>query len=79
LKVKADKTTDADFQATSAETDNISSFQKYRLLQSNGLLVETAYHQEEGELQHSFSFARSNYNNWSFNFAEEIPLGSVKH
>lgn len=64
---------------TTAETEKADSSRKYRLLQSNALLVETAYHQDEGELQHSFSFARGNRGNWSFNFTEEIPLGGEKH
>lgn len=55
------------------------SGQKYRLLQSNGLLVETAYHQESGELQHTFSMSRTNRRSWSSVFTEEIPLGSDKH
>lgn len=61
------------------EKQNNSSGNKYRLLQSNGLLVETAYHQEKGELQHGFSFSRTNRRNWSTSFGEEIPLNSKKH
>jgi hypothetical protein len=53
--------------------------QEHRLLQSNGFLVETAYLQEEGELQHNFTFSRTNRRNWSMVVNEEIPLGSEKH
>lgn len=57
----------------------VSSSQKYRLLQSNDFLVDTAYLQEKGELQHSFTLTRTNRRNWSTNFSEEISLGSEKH
>lgn len=50
----------------------------YRLLQSNGLLVETPYLQDAGELQHGVSFTRFG-GVWTTRFNEEIPLGSEKH
>lgn len=50
-----------------------------RRLQSNGLLVEGAYHQEKGEVQHSFSVARTRGGEWSSAFTQEWPLWSEKH
>jgi hypothetical protein len=64
---------------TSAKPEKADSSQKYRLLQSNDFLVDTAYLQEENELQHTFTFSRTNHSNWSAVFNEEIPLGSEKH
>ena len=75
---KSNTEQEADSSSEMGEKSDLSG-QKYRLLQSNGMLVETAYHQEKNELQHTFSFVRTNRRNWSFNFTEEIPLGSDKH
>lgn len=50
-----------------------------RLLQSNGFLVEGAYLQEEGEVQHTFTFARARGGEWSSAFSQEWPLWSEKH
>lgn len=50
-----------------------------RRLQSNGFLVEGAYLQEEGEVQHTFTFARARGGEWSSAFAQEWPLWSEKH
>lgn len=50
-----------------------------RFLQSNGLLVETAYHQEAGEVQHSVSFARSSREGWASVVSQEWPVFSEKH
>lgn len=57
----------------------VDSSWKYRLLQSNSFLVETAYLQEETELQHNFTFLRSKGGKWSMVFSEEIPLASDRH
>lgn len=50
-----------------------------RFLQSNGLLVETAYHQEEGEVQHTFTFSHSRQGGWASVIAQEWPVFSEKH
>lgn len=50
-----------------------------RLLQSNGLLVDTAYHQEDGEVQHSLTFSRSRKDGWASAVSQEWPLFSEKH
>lgn len=71
--------TESESDSTSAESELGDSSQKYRLLQSNDFLVETPYLQEEGELEHSFSFSRTNRRRWSMVFTEELPLGSEKH
>jgi hypothetical protein len=50
-----------------------------RLLQSNGLLVDTAYHQEDGEVQHALTFSRSRKDGWASAVSQEWPLFSEKH
>jgi Putative MetA-pathway of phenol degradation len=75
---KTDRDGDISENESKAAKRDLSG-QKYRLLQSNGLLVETAYHQEAGELQHTFAMSRTNRRNWASVFTEEIPLGSGKH
>lgn len=51
----------------------------YRLLQSNGLLIEEAYHQETGEVQHTFRATRERNGLWTSAFSQEWPLWSEKH
>lgn len=51
----------------------------YRFLQSNGLLIEEAYHQETGEVQHTFSATRERSGLWTSAFSQEWPLWSEKH
>lgn len=50
-----------------------------RLLQSNGFLVEGAYHQEDDEVQHSIKVIRSNDGVWHSTLSQEWPLLSEKH
>lgn len=52
---------------------------KYRRLQSNGLLVETAYHQDGDDMQHTFMMRRDGEHYWASEFRSEIPLGSSRH
>ena len=61
--------------ANEAEETNANP---YRLLQSNGMLVETPFLQDENELQHGVSLTRSG-GVWTTRFAEELPLGSARH
>src|SRR6266545_2451598 len=58
--------------ATKREDENPFS----RFLQSNGLLVETAYHQEAGEVQHAISFSRSSREGWASRISQEWPVFS---
>jgi len=51
----------------------------HRLLQSNGLLVDTAYHQEDGEVQHALTFSRSPKDGWASVISQEWPIFSEKH
>jgi hypothetical protein len=50
-----------------------------RFLQSNGLLVETAYHQEAGEVQHAVSVSRSSKDGWASVVSQEWPVFGEKH
>lgn len=50
-----------------------------RRLQSDEFLVETAYLEDEAELQHKFTFSRSSDRTWATDFTEEMTLGSEKH
>src|SRR5436190_22210660 len=47
--------------------------------QSNGLLVDSAYHEDESQLQHQFIFFRTNLHSWSSEFAEEVVLVKDRH
>lgn len=65
--------------ATSAENVATTARKNYRFLQSNGLLIEEAYHQETGEVQHTFRATRERNGLWTSAFSQEWPLWSEKH
>jgi hypothetical protein len=49
-------------------------------IQDNSFLVEEAYNQERGVVQHISTFARpSEGNAWSYSFTQEWPLGGIQH
>jgi hypothetical protein len=71
----ADQQPKQDKRAVKTEDEELED----RLLQSNGLLVETAYHQERGEVQHTINFSRSSRDGWASVVSQEWPLFSEKH
>lgn len=49
-------------------------------IQDNSFLVEEAYNQERGIVQHISTYARpSDGNAWSYSFTQEWPLGGIRH
>ena len=48
-------------------------------IKDNSFLLEEAYNQEPGVVQHINSFARSDEGDWSYLFTQEWPLGSLRH
>lgn len=49
-------------------------------IQDNSFLIEEAYNQERGVVQHISTFARpSDGNAWAYNFTQEWPLGGIRH
>ena len=49
-------------------------------IQDNSFLIEEAYNQERGVVQHISTFARpSEGNAWTYNFTQEWPLGGIQH
>ena len=49
-------------------------------IQDNSFLVEEAYNQERGVVQHVSTFARpSDGNAWNYSFTQEWPLGGIQH
>jgi hypothetical protein len=48
-------------------------------IQDNSFLLEEAYNQEAGVVQHISSFARSSTEQWIFTFTQEWPLGGIRH
>lgn len=48
-------------------------------IQDNSFLVEEAYNQEPGVVQHIFTFSRTHAGTWAGTFTEEWPLGSLRH
>jgi hypothetical protein len=47
-------------------------------LQDNSFLIEEAYNQEPGQVQHIATLRRQGHD-WAFNFTQEWPLGSQTH
>jgi hypothetical protein len=48
-------------------------------IQDNSFLIEEAYNQEYGVVQHISNFARSSGGDWAFAFTQEWPLGGIRH
>ena len=48
-------------------------------IQDNSFLLEEAYNQEAGVVQHINAFARSSEGNWAYSFTQEWPLGGIRH
>ena len=49
-------------------------------VQDNSFIIEEAYNQERGVVQHISTFARpSEGNAWNYSFTQEWPLGGIQH
>src|SRR3954452_2591720 len=48
-------------------------------IQDNSFLLEEAYNQEAGVVQHISTFARATNGEWNFGFTQEWPLGGIQH
>src|SRR4051812_21176812 len=48
-------------------------------IQDNSFLIEEAYNQEYGVVQHIGTFSRSTNGDWAFAFTQEWPLGGIRH
>jgi hypothetical protein len=48
-------------------------------IQDNSFLIEEAYNQEPGVVQHIGSFLRQDGGDWAFGFTQEWPLGGMRH
>ena len=48
-------------------------------IQDNSFLLEEAYNQESGVVQHINTFAFSSGQDWGYSFTQEWPLGGTRH
>ena len=48
-------------------------------IQDNSFLIEEAYNQEAGVVQHVSAFSRSEGGAWLYSFTQEWPLGGIAH
>jgi len=48
-------------------------------VQDNSFLIEEAYNQERGVVQHIGAFERARGGDWAFGFTQEWPLGGIRH
>jgi hypothetical protein len=48
-------------------------------ISDNSFLIEEAYNQDPGVVQHINTFTRSRNGDWTFAFTQEWPIGSLKH
>jgi hypothetical protein len=48
-------------------------------IQDNSFLLEEAYNQEAGVVQHISAFERLDGGDWAYNFTQEWPLGGIRH
>lgn len=64
----------------SARAQKPAAAQSAPPIQDNSFLVEEAYNQEGGVVQHISTFARSAITGtWAYSFTQEWPVSSVKH
>jgi hypothetical protein len=62
--------------ALTAQTTNNFDFER---IEDNSFLLEEAYNQESGVIQHISTFQYMKGKNWTYTFTEEWPLKSQKH
>jgi hypothetical protein len=48
-------------------------------IQDNSFLIEEAYNQEAGVVQHISAFQRADNGDWGYSFTQEWPLGGIRH
>jgi hypothetical protein len=48
-------------------------------IQDNSFLIEEAYNQESGVVQHISTFDRTSGGDWAYGFTQEWPLGGIRH
>jgi hypothetical protein len=48
-------------------------------IQDNSFLIEEAYNQERGVVQHISTFERADGGDWAYTFTQEWPLGGIRH
>jgi hypothetical protein len=48
-------------------------------IQDNSFLLEEAYNQERGVVQHISTFERADAGNWEYGFTQEWPVGGIRH
>ena len=66
--------------AASAGAQALRSASAAPPIQDNSFLVEEAYNQERGVVQHINTFARSTHGgSWVYTFTQEWPLGGQRH
>lgn len=53
--------------------------QEVRKIQDNSFLLEEAYNQEDGVIQHIQSFQYMEGGNWAYSFTQEWPVPTQKH
>jgi outer membrane putative beta-barrel porin/alpha-amylase len=48
-------------------------------IQDNSFLLEEAYNQESGVVQHISAFQRADDGDWAYSFTQEWPFGGIRH
>lgn len=56
-----------------------SEAQEVRKIQDNSFLIEEAYNQEEGVIQHIQAFQYMKGDSWAYSFTQEWPVPTQKH
>jgi len=62
--------------SASAQADSAAAAEP---IQDNSFLVEEAYNQDPGVVQHISNFARDRGGDWAYSFTQEWPLGGVRN
>jgi hypothetical protein len=66
------------FSITKVHAQNENKFD-FERIEDNSFLLEEAYNQEPGVIQHISAFQYMNNNTWAYSFTEEWPVPGQKH
>ena len=53
--------------------------QETMVVRDNSFLIEEAYNQDAGVVQHISTFQRTRGDVWAYSFTQEWPLGGIQH
>lgn len=65
--------------STPPQAQSPAAAQSSQAIQDNSFLIEEAYNQDAGVVQHINTFTRQRNGDWAYSFTQEWPAPSIKH